>query len=208
MKRYTSTGARETIAMCREHDIGLLMVHQWRDPSKWPYYAIDNGAYSAWANDREWDPSMFLHLVGKCVEYPVQPDFVVVPDIVAGGIGSLEFSLGWLERLPEGLPYYLAVQDGMVPRNVRPYMDDFAGIFVGGTTEWKMSTAEEWAAFAKRHGKGCHIGRIGTAWRILWARRIGATSIDSTTWVQSKRGWKHIPRSEMQRTLEISESGA
>lgn len=26
----------------------------------------------------------------------------------------------------------------------------------------------------------CHVGRVGTAKRVAWARRIGATSIDSS----------------------------
>jgi len=37
-----------------------------------------------------------------------------------------------------------------------------------------------WAELARRHGLGCHVGRVGTAACVHWARSIGATSVDSS----------------------------
>lgn len=59
-------------------------------------------------------------------------EWVVLPDIVAGGLRSLEFSLLWLERLRSSpAPLLIAVQDGMTPDDVREYLSPAVGIFVG-----------------------------------------------------------------------------
>ena len=107
------------------------------------------------------------------------PDFLVVPDLVAGGMDSLEFSLSWVKELQGVAPLYLAVQDGMGAYSVAPHIAQFDGVFIGGTLKWKMRTGEEWVAFAHHYGKPCHIGRVGTAKRALWAMEIAADSIDS-----------------------------
>jgi hypothetical protein len=107
------------------------------------------------------------------------PDFAVVPDIVAGGMRSLDFSLGWVDRLRGVAPLYLAVQDGMAAADVVPVARHFAGLFVGGTLPWKIRTGGEWVTLAHRLGLPCHVGRVGTFRRVLWAKRIGADSIDS-----------------------------
>ena len=203
MKKYTQTGTRELIKQFRAHGVGLLLCAQWRDPSQWLYYAIDNGAYSAFVNDVEWSPVPFLRILEKARKHDVRPDFVVCPDIVAAGKRSLDFSMKWIEVLPSELDYYLAVQDGVEVSDVVPLIGRFKGIFVGGTKDWKFATGESWAKFCSDHDLGCHIGRVGPMDRILWAERIGATSIDSTTWVQSSRGMRHIEHSEKQQILEV-----
>jgi hypothetical protein len=96
-----------------------------------------------------------------------------------GGLASLEVSMLWVERL-EGLPLYLAVQDGMSTADVAPVLDYFLGIFVGGTLPWKLRAASSWVDFAHENGKRCHVGRVGTVGRVEWARAIGVDSIDSS----------------------------
>jgi len=60
----------------------------------------------------------------------------VLPDIVASGLASLEFSLRWKERL-RGMPtrMLLAVQNGMQINDVASLLSPAIGIFIGGTTE-------------------------------------------------------------------------
>jgi len=53
-------------------------------------------------------------------------------------------------------------------------------LFVGGTVEWKFKTGHEWVELAHSYGLICHIGRVGSMKRVIWARRIGADSIDSS----------------------------
>jgi len=204
MKMYTHTGAKRVIDKCKDQDIGLLMVDQWRDPSKWNYYAIDNGAFSYFNRGIPWNPSPFLSLLYKAQECAIKPDFVVCPDIVAGGDDSLEFSKKWMAVLPKKFDYYLAVQDGMNTLKVLNVLHSykFSGIFVGGTTDWKLETAEKWCQIAHKYNIGCHIGRIGPMNRIKWADRIGADSIDSTTWVQRESSFDHIMSAKAQTILE------
>jgi hypothetical protein len=111
----------------------------------------------------------------------VPPDFVVLPDVVAAGPASLHFSLRWLSALrPLAVPLALVVQDGMTPDDVAPHLAHVALLFVGGSHAWKLRTGAAWVAWAHAHGHPCHIGRVGTTRKLLWARRIGADSVDSS----------------------------
>ena len=67
----------------------------------------------------------------------------------------------------------------MTEADVMPELRRYHGIFVGGSLAWKLATGAAWAKLARRRGLRCHIGRVGTADRVHWARSIGATSIDS-----------------------------
>jgi hypothetical protein len=79
---------------------------------------------------------------------------------------------------------YLVVQDGMTCERVAAWLDEqpdpYHGIFVGGTLPWKLATGAAWVTFAHERGMRCHIGRVGPAARVRWAREIGADSIDSS----------------------------
>ncbi len=109
-----------------------------------------------------------------------RPDFLAVPDLPAGGLESLRCSLSWVERLkPLGCPLYLVVQDGM-GAEVEEQVLVFDGLLVGGTPAWKLRTGAAWVEMAHRNGLRCHIGRVGTAAKVRWARSIDADSIDSS----------------------------
>lgn len=168
------------------------MFTTWRNPKKFKY-ALDNGAFGCWKRGETFNANAFTKLLERSDSYDYGPDFVVCPDIVAGGKGSLQFSLEWMEKLPRD-DYYLAVQDGMIEGHIINVLDRFKGIFVGGTMEWKLLTGETWAQFAHSYGLKCHIGRVGTFKRLLWARRIGADSVDSSTfaWCKDLSRFKRI----------------
>lgn len=55
----------------------------------------------------------------------------------------------------------------------------FSGIFVGGSLPWKLETGAQWVREAHARHLPCHIGRVGTAKRVRWAKASGADSIDS-----------------------------
>ena len=192
MKLYTSTGTVKLRKMCNELDVGLLMVDHWRNPNEWSYFAVDNGCYSAFARKVEWNPSKFLNILHRCKESKLTPDFIVIPDIVGGGLESLRKSERWGALLDGefGFPMYLAVQDGMSNYDVAtsPLFTKISGIFVGGTMKWKINHMREWVEFAHRNELRCHVGRIGTFSRMKMTNIIGADSIDSTSWVQNT-GW-------------------
>lgn len=146
-------------------------------PRRTPWF-LDNGAYRDWTAGVEWDSAGWLRDLRSAREFAVRPDFVVAPDLVAGGVESLAVSLRWLETCADMTPY-LAVQDGMSEAEVAEAVGPFAGVFVGGTLDWKLRTGAAWVDMAHRVGKPCHVGRVGTVRRVRWAREIGADSIDS-----------------------------
>ena len=196
MRLYTAGGSRANRKACAELGVGLMMCDGWRDPSEYPYFAVDNGAYSAWSQGRAWNPAPFLAILHRCAERDRRPDFAVLPDIVGGGYESLKRSHYWRivrDELFPGFRWALAVQDGMTPESVHGFAipGQVSTIFVGGTMEWKLATMEQWAEFAHRRGLECHVGRMGTVERMLMAERAGADSIDSTTWVQRNGCLRH-----------------
>lgn len=173
------------IAQLTALGFGEMTVRDEFPPRRTPW-VFDNGAFKDWGGP---------HVCGKfkteCYEKALErlslssvsrPDFVVVPDIVAAGLESLRFSDSWLPRLAWlELPLYLVVQDGMTEADVSAAIGAYAGLFVGGTPEWKELTSPAWVEFAHIHGRPCHIGRMGTRPKVRAARRWGADSIDSCT---------------------------
>ena len=125
--------------------------------------------------------SIFDHITdgaGKLMDRYPDYDFVVVPDIVAGGMESLYYSLSFVDTIKR--PRYLAVQDKMYSQGVRRYLSKFDGIFVGGTIPWKMQTMKMWVDIAHLHGIKCHVGRIGNLQGYLICNALGVDSVDGT----------------------------
>jgi len=109
-------------------------------------------------------------------------DWVVLPDIVGGGLASLDMSREWRDEVSAaGRPVLLAVQDGMEPHHIRDELGPNVGIFVGGTTDWKERTISTWGTLARAVGCYLHIGRVNTIRRTQLAVDAGADSIDGTT---------------------------
>jgi hypothetical protein len=149
-------------------------------PRRLPWF-FDNGAYKDFKAARAFDADHYQRELDYLwLHAPVRPDFMVVPDIVAGGMESLAFSRSWLKKLiPLKTPLYLAVQDGMSEAAVDAELAPYAGVFVGGSTGWKLNTGAAWVDFAHQRKRPCHIGRVGSMKRAMWARGCGADSIDS-----------------------------
>ena len=143
-------------------------------------FAIDNGAWSNFQQQTPFDSEGF----GRLVEtHGAAADFVVVPDIVCGGMKSLEFSLSWLDRLQGIRLLLLPVQDGMSADDVGAVLRRYPGlgIFLGGSLEWKLRTMYGWGMVA--HALSCyyHVGRVNSQRRIRLAQEAGANSIDGTS---------------------------
>lgn len=180
MKVYIGqTRSRKLIARLNSWGFGEMTVREEFPPKRTPF-AFDNGAYKDWTAGRAFAGGVFGEKVEQIRDSGIRPDFLVVPDIVAGGSSSLAFSEKWVPSLIGVAPLYLAVQDGMVEGEAAKACElPYAGIFVGGTLRWKIHTGARWVRFAHERQMPCHIGRVGTYNRTRWARRIGADSIDS-----------------------------
>lgn len=181
MMAYASrTGTWRNLAALRAAGWGLIVsatgAHRTEGFSR---YGIDNGAWTAHQQGAPWDEAAFRALVGAL---GAGADFIVAPDIVAGGLTSLRLTERWLPRL-DGIGRWrlVAVQDGMAADDVRPLLGHGVGIFVGGSTPWKLATVRAWGRLAAETGAYLHVGRVNTARRIALCASAGADSFDGTS---------------------------
>jgi hypothetical protein len=151
-----------------------------RDLATFDGYALDPGAWADHNAGRPFDEDQFERLIELL---GAGADFIVLPDRVAGGLASLELSVRWLNRcLGTGAPRVLiAVQNGMEPADLAPLVGPNVGIFLGGSTDWKLRRAVEWGRFCHQHGCYYHFARVNTVERFALAHDAGADSVDGTS---------------------------
>lgn len=167
-------------------------------------YALDNGAWTCFMNGEPFDEPAFCLALDRFGE---NADWIVIPDIVAAGAASIEFSDQWLPRLRAGgfNRLMLAVQNGMESHHALPYLRQGIGIFVGGDTDWKLATLGHWAALAHEHGQTCHAVRVNTARRI---RLCAAAAVDSFDGSGPSRFADELPRLDIARRQPDLYAGA
>ena len=69
----------------------------------------------------------------------------------------------------------------MTSVEVRPYLGEGVGIFLGGTTDWKLRTMMHWGKLAAEMRCYFHVGRVNTRRRIRMCIEAGADSCDGTS---------------------------
>lgn len=172
--------------MARIQEAGWGMVITPQNPKRLPCrYMVDNGAFYCWQKKKDFDKTAFLKMLDRVTTFRSAPDFAVCPDILAGGRRSLDFSIEWAHggRLPAEWAWYVAVQDGMIPATLTEVVAYFKGIFLGGSSEWKMRTMHEWALFARSNAVKFHVGRVNSLSRGFYAAKVcRADSFDGTSW--------------------------
>lgn len=174
------TGTRRNLEALRAYGWGLLVSARGVLRTEgFLTYALDNGAWTSYREGRPFDDRSFLAAV-EAVGAGAQ--FIVVPDIVCGGHASLRLSEAWLPRLTGiGRRRLVAVQNGMVPADVRGLLSSEVGLFVGGDTAWKESSLPAWGRLARESGCYLHVGRVNSARRIRLCQLAGAHSFDGTS---------------------------
>lgn len=119
-------------------------------------YGLDNGCF------KEFDEARWLRLCDLAEED--RPLFVTMPDIVGHAQRTVELFEYFKLRTNE-LPRALVLQDGI--EHVRIPWADIDAVFVGGSDQFKYSTAAIAAArTAKMLGRWVHVGRVNTAGRV------------------------------------------
>lgn len=106
--------------------------------------------------------------------------FATAPDVVGDALATWERSAPVLPELRRrGWRAALVGQDGMERAPVE--WDAFDCLFIGGSTDWKLSAAAaDLAGEAKAREKMVHMGRVNSGRRLLYAKRIGCDSADGT----------------------------
>jgi len=202
MPYCSSTGTRSTRAALKAAEWRVLVVPTGNDKNYGLPYALDNGAWSAYQRGEAFDEPAFLRTLAWSAKQTIKPDWIVVPDKVAEGLKSLEYSLSWIDRVRPYGPVLLAVQDGMKPEHVEPYVGAELGIFLGGTTEWKLSTMMEWGELC--HNRAYfHCGRVNTVRRISLCASSGADSFDGTSVARFPCNLGRLNRARKQLALPL-----
>jgi hypothetical protein len=174
------TGTGRNLAALRAHDWRLLVSRAgvWRTEG-FPRYALDNGAWADFRAGTAFDADAFERLIDRL---GARADWVVLPDIVAGGLASLDLSTRWLNRCLAACPMaLLAVQDGMTEADVAPVVGRSVGVFLGGSTPWKLATMGQWGAFCRARSLHYHVARVNTARRYRMAHAAAAHSVDGSS---------------------------
>ena len=106
--------------------------------------------------------------------------FATAPDVLADGDATLARATPMLPAIRNlGFRAAYVGQDGQ--RADRVPWDDLDALFIGGTTEWKLSgIAADLIHEAKRRGKWVHMGRVNSWTRIYPASVLGVDSVDGT----------------------------
>lgn len=152
--------------------VGELITPLTGRTRKSDLFAIDNGAYSSF------DAKRFIAILDRESEAKDKCLFVACPDVVGSARRTLEVFNGWYADL-FGWKIALVAQDGQEDLPI-PWSLIHA-IFIGGTTEFKMSNkAAACIKAAKCLGKWVHVGRINTPARWEYFESLGVDSCDGT----------------------------
>lgn len=154
-----------------------MVIDRKIEPYLYEPWGFDNGAYRDFLQGKQFDEVAFMKRMDMANNIGL-PYLAVVPDIVIGGLKSLEYSMEWVDKMPYDWELYLAVQDGMTEQDIEPVLYKFSGIFLGGSTAFK-ATAPHWSKLAHDNGKKFHYGRAGTPRKLQHAKKSNADSCDS-----------------------------
>jgi hypothetical protein len=201
MMCYASrTGTRRNLDALRAAGWGLLVSRAgvWRTEG-FDRYVLDNGAWADFQAGRTFDEDAFERLIEQ---FGAGADWIVLPDIVAGGLASLALSTRWLNRCLSVCPMALiAVQDGMQETDLAPLVGRSVGVFLGGSTEWKLANMLRWGMFCAERGVYYHVARVNTERRVWLATASGADSIDGSSATRYAVTLPMLDRATKQRDL-------
>ncbi len=141
---------------------------------------VDNGCFTE-RGQRRFRLDAYLRLIDRALEtFGDFMLFATARDVAFEWEATLRLSLPMLPKIRAlGAPAALVVQDGATPANI-PW-DDLDCIFIGGSTEWKLSaTAAQITEAAVRRQKWVHMGRVNSLLRMRIAQDFGCRSADGT----------------------------
>jgi len=180
---YLTPYSRIVDTELRDGSLGLLITPQSHRPAQYDvidfeYWAADNGCYTL--GDR-FDLATYLAWLSSfTTEAKRRALFATAPDVVGDWDATLERSRPTFEAIhAAGFPVALVLQDGATIETV-PW-DDIDAVFVGGSTEWKLSpAAEAITRYADELGKWVHVGRVNSTRRMVATGAMAAHSVDGT----------------------------
>jgi hypothetical protein len=119
-------------------------------------FALDNGCYSGKFDEKKFD--VYLDKIADKKHLCL---FLVMPDAMCDPVGTMNLWRKYYDKY-KAWPLAFVAQDG---QEAMPYPpdDEWQCLFIGGSTEWKMSQgAKRCIQYAVDKGKHVHIGRINS----------------------------------------------
>ena len=139
-------------------------------PFHTPIYA-DNSAFTGF------DETLYLRFIDR-IPTPDTLEWLSVPDIVGDAEATIDLFHSWQPRL-DHLNLAFVAQDGA--EDLQLPWDLFVCLFIGGTTDWKLSqAAADLCAEAKTQAKWLHMGRVNSKKRLRYAYALHCDSVDGT----------------------------
>lgn len=163
-----------------------------RGPWPWLPYALDNGAFSCWDQENNtfdfeaWAQTQarWSQLLFWATSVPQRPMWAIVPDVPGNAEATMRQWKLYAPLVKEsGIPLAIAVQDGMTIDDVLCLYPHADVVCVGGTTEWKWATAEQWCKDFAR----VHVLRCNSADKLYELEEWGCESTDGSGWAKGDR---------------------
>jgi hypothetical protein len=141
-----------------------------REPLPWLPYALDNGAFTGFDEDR------WRALLRWSILWGIKPLWAAVPDKVGDPKETSRlWNMHYMTVHSFGMPCAFVVQDGHLAVDVPGVA---AVVFVGGSTAWKERTVSYWC----EHFPRVHVGRVNGYRMLRRCSDAGAESCDGTGW--------------------------
>lgn len=168
----------------------LLQPGNYRDVAEhYPFWAADNGCFTT----KQWSLGAYLEMLFHPVlaRFAATCLFMVAPDcltvhrdgtVVGDAAATLaRYSVWGLNIRLRGFPAALVAQDGLETMLDAVPWDELDVLFIGGSTEWKLSDgARRCVQEARRRGKRTHMGRVNSLRRMRLAQSRGIDTADGT----------------------------
>jgi len=141
---------------------------------------VDNDRF----NDNSYSDIEFMKLLIYLSKFKGKDriKFVSAPDIPFNALGTFRDFYKWHTVIKEifKLPIALVTQDGMTTKSID--WDRLDAVFIGGTTEYKMSHESiKIIKKAQDLKKWVHVGRVNTAPRFTFFKMLNVDSIDGSS---------------------------
>ena len=152
-------------------------------------WAADTGCF---ADPESYRTERYLRWLRGKTAYRPACLFATAPDALGQAEATWALSEPVLPQIREaGYRAALVAQDGVEDTPIA--WEAFDAWFVGGTTEWKLSSASAaLIAEARERGKHVHMGRVNSWRRLKTAAIAGCHSVDGTRAVFGPD--KHVPQ--------------
>lgn len=163
--------------LCREYPSNLGYIigpSYYQKPKSGIPFVLDNDAFKCWKENTDFNELAWFKMLKRIELSGQSPLWIVVPDAVCNRDKTLRNWEKYNAVYPE-FPKAFVLQDGMTMGDV-PKADIY---FVGGSTEFKWSTAHVWC----KHLPRVHVGRVRSR-RLEHCERIGAESCDGSGWLR------------------------